>query len=225
MTIAELQRIVELAGRMAAGGDGTVTDELVEEAFERMRMGEARSTPDPRTLLRIARHEAGHCLIGWLRGEKPVQITIMARGKAGGFVEREADEDRMLYTKGELEGMIRQAMGGRAAEMLHYGADEGLSTGVGEDLRAATRYAEMMVRSYGMDDSVGQIALDSQRFDNSPLAADVMRGAARIVKEQLERAREDLADRQPSLDRLVEELMEKNRLTRSDLEEILADVS
>ena len=176
-------------------------------------------------MLRIARHEAGHCLIGWLRGEKPVQITIMARGKAGGFVEREADEDRMLYTKGELEGMIRQAMGGRAAEMLYYGADEGLSTGVGEDLRAATRYAEMMVRSYGMDDSVGQIALDSQRFDNSPLAADVMRGAARIVKEQLERAREDLAERQPSLDHLVKELMEKNRLTRSELEGILADVS
>ena len=225
MTIAELERIVELAGRMAAGGDGRVTDELVEEAFERMRMGEARATTDPDTLLRVARHEAGHCLIGWLRGEKPVQITIMARGKAGGFVEREADEDRMLYTKGELEGMIRQAMGGRAAEMLFYGEDEGLSTGVGEDLRAATRYAEMMVRNYGMDKSLGQVALDSQRFDAGPLAADVMRGAERIVREQLERARKDLADHRAAVDRLVEELREKNRLTRSELERILADVS
>jgi ATP-dependent metalloprotease FtsH len=225
MTIAELERIVELAGRMAAGGDGAVTDALVEEAFERMRMGEARATTDQDTLLRVARHEAGHCLIGWVRGEKPVQITIMARGRAGGFVEREADEDRMLYTKGELEGMIRQSMGGRAAELLFYGDDEGLSTGVGEDLRAATRYAEMMVRSYGMDTSVGQVVLDPQRFDNGPLAADVMRGAARIVNEQLERGRQELAQHRAALDRLVAELMEKNRLTRSDLEGILAGVS
>ncbi|MBW2638232.1 MAG: AAA family ATPase [Deltaproteobacteria bacterium] len=106
MTIAELERIVEMAGRMAAGGDGVITDEIVEEAFERMRMGEPKGRTDPETLLRVARHEAGHCLVGWLRGEKPVQITILARGKAGGFVEREAEEDRMIYTKGELEGLI-----------------------------------------------------------------------------------------------------------------------
>jgi ATP-dependent Zn protease len=149
----------------------------------------------------------------------------MARGKAGGFVERQADEDRMLYTKGELEGMIRQAMGGRAAEMLYYGDAEGLSTGVGEDLRAATRYAEMRERTYGMDDSVGQVALDSQRFDDGPLAADVMRGAERIVKEQLDRARKELADHRVALDKLVRELMEKNRLTTSELESILVDVS
>jgi ATP-dependent metalloprotease FtsH len=221
MTIAELERIIELAGRTAAKSDGVITDEVIEEAFETMRMGEARERSDEETLLRVARHESGHCLIGWLRGENPVQITIMARGKAGGFVERESDEEKMLHTKGELEGMIRQAMGGRAAEMLYYGDDEGLSSGVESDLQTATRCAEVMVRNYGMDSGIGQVALDLQRFHSGPLAADIMRAAGDIVGEQLKLARSILEENRQSLDHLVEELMQKNRLTREELEEVL----
>ncbi len=225
MTIADLERIVELAGRMAAGLDGVIKDELAEEAFERMRMGEKKGLADSETLERVARHEAGHCMIAWLNGQKPVQITIMARGKAGGFFERESEEDRMIYTKRELESLIRQAMGGRAAEILYYGDEDGLTTGVGEDLRSATRYAEMMVRQYGMDDAVGQIVLESKRFDDGPIAAEVMQAVRKIVKEQLDRGLSELGAQRNTLDQLVKELMEKNRLTRSELEAILPTIS
>jgi ATP-dependent Zn protease len=225
MTIAELERVVQLAGRMASrDADGAITDEIVEEAFERLRMGEATDPADPETLLRVARHEAGHCLVGWLRGDKPVQVTIMARGKAGGFVERETDESRMLYTKQELEEWIRQAMAGRAAELLYYGDEKGLTTGVGEDLRAATRYAEMMVRRYGMDEGIGQIVLEADQLGGGPLAGEAMRAAGRIVKKQLDRALSELEAHRGELDRLVEALMEKNRLTREELEGILPAV-
>ncbi|MBW2638233.1 MAG: hypothetical protein JRC86_12090 [Deltaproteobacteria bacterium] len=114
-------------------------------------------------------------------------------------------------------------MGGRAAEMLYYGDEEGLSTGVGEDLHTATHYAEMMVRNYGMDDSVGQVVLDTKRFDTGPLAAQVMQAVGRIVKEQLDRACSELETHRSTIDRLVQELMEKNRLTRIELEKILSD--
>ncbi len=224
MTIAQLERVVQFAGRKAAMSDGVINDELIEEAFETMRTGEAKSATDPETLLRVARHEAGHCLIGWLNGEKPVQITIVARGKAGGFVEREAEEDRMIYTRPELEGRIRQAMGGRAAEILYYGQTDGLSSGVSGDLRQSTHYAELMVREYGMGPNLGQVAIDQKRLHDGPLAIKVMEEVQGIVRHQLDRAVEILTTHRETIDGLVDALMEKNRLTKDELETVLKDL-
>lgn len=224
MTIAELERIIELGGRLAASEDGIITDKIIEEAFERMRMGEAKKTTHPETLLRVARHEAGHCLVGWLRGEKPVQITIVARGKAGGYVERQNDEEKMLLSKTELDGRIRQAMGGRAAEILYYGWQDGSTTGVSGDLQSATRYAGLMVRDYGMSEKIGQVAVDSRRLTDGPLAIAVMKSIEQIINTQLESAIEELKTNKAYLDKLVEQLMEKNRLTTSELEKILPEI-
>ena len=221
MTIAELERIIELASRMTASYNAVIDDQIIEEAFERMRMGESRRTNDPEILKRVARHEAGHCLVGWLRGEKPVQITIVGRGKAGGYVERQIQEGRMLYTKMELEGMIRQAMAGRGAEILYYGEVDGLSSGVESDLRSATYYAELMVRDYGMSEGIGQVAFDARRLADGPLASRIMRAVRKIVDAQLEQAVTELRENKKYLDLLVDELLEKNRLTLEELENIL----
>lgn len=221
MTIAELERVVELAGRMASVGARAITDEVMEEAFERMRMGETRFVTDTESLLRTARHEAGHCLIGWLRGDKPVQISIVARGKAGGFVESEVDESKTRYTRPDLEGMIRQALGGRAAEIIYYGTEHGLSTGASADLKAATHYAELMVRDYGMDDTLGNIFIDSRRLADGPLALRVMESAGRIIDLQLDEAKKLIENNREIVERLVDALMEKNRLTREELEAIM----
>ncbi len=224
MTIAELERVVELAARIASGGEGIITNGIIEEAFERMRLGEIKKAADHETLLRVARHEAGHCIIGWLRGEKPVQITIVARGSAGGFVEREADEERMLYTQAEIEARIRQAMGGRAAEIIYYGEKEGFTSGVVGDLRAATHYAELMVRDYGMGEGIGQVAIEPKRLADGPLAIQVMQSVEKIIKSQLDLAVRELQAQRQYLDLLVDRLMEENRLTAADLEQILAEV-
>jgi ATP-dependent Zn protease len=224
MTIAELERIIELGGRIAANGDGMITDKIIEEAFERMRMGEAKKTTDPDTLLRVARHEAGHCLVGWLRGEKPVQITIVARGKAGGYVERESDEDKMLLSKTELEGRIRQSMAGRAAEILYYGKEHGYTTGVSGDLESASHYAGLMAKVYGMSEDIGQVAIDTRRLIDGPVTIAIIKASERIINTQLELAIEELKNNKKYLDNLVEQLMEKNRLTAEELEEILPEI-
>ncbi len=221
MTIADLRRIVNEAAVMAARQASPLTDEIVNEAFEKMRMGEASRTPDAKTLERIARHEAGHALIGWLTGNLPVQVTIVGRGSAGGYVEREADEEKIIYTVSELQNMICQSMAGRAAEMLYYGDSEGLSTGVGSDLRHASGLAERMIREYGMSSEVGQIYLDEQAAREGEVAARIKQAAERTVRAQLERGLQALRDNQDALNRLSEELLKKNRLDRSELERIL----
>lgn len=228
LTLADLERILDMAARMAArtaGVDpGAVDDALLEEAFERIRMGETKGETDPETLLRVARHEAGHCLIGWLGGEKPVQISIVARGRAGGFVERDSDEHKMLLSKPAIEARIRQAMGGRAAEVVYDGREAGMSSGVASDLRAATGYAEAMVRDYGMS-PLGQVALDPRRLSDGPVALEVVRAVEATIAVEFDRAVAEIESHRGSIDRLVEALLEKNRLTREDLDRILPVVA
>ncbi len=223
MTIANLERVIQEAGVMAAQTGTSITDEMLEEAFEKARMGAATEAPDAKTLERIARHEAGHTLIAWLGGNLPVQVTIVGRGGAGGFMEREADEKRIIYTKPEIEQLIREAMGGRAAELLYYGEEEGLSTGVGSDLSHASQWAMRMVQEFGMDNGLGQFAMAEiarNSAGDGPLSARVARQAQRIVDEQLKQALALLQKNRPVLDALIAELLKKNRLTREEMREI-----
>ncbi len=228
MTIADLERIVHEAAVTAARNDSRLDDAVLEEAFEKFRLGAARQAPDRQTLERTARHEAGHSLIAWMGGNPPLQVTIVGRAHAAGRMEPERDETRGSYTKSEILQLICECMGGRAAEILFYGEEEGLDTGAAGDLQHATRLAVGMVRNWGMTADFGQIAIEAdrggkRRFDG-PLAAKIIEAAERIVKEQLLRAIDVLNRHRPYLEKISTELMEKNRLTREDLASILPPV-
>ena len=225
MTIADLKRIVNEAAIMAARQDSALTNSVLEEAFEKVRMGEAARTPDAVTLERIARHEAGHALVGWALGSLPVQVTIVGRGSAGGYVEKEAQEDKMIYTRAELEDMICQAMGGRAAELLYYGKKDGLSSGAASDLRHASIWAERMIREFGMSEEIGQVFLGGRSDSDGKMAERVSQAAEKLVHGQLDRAQELLTTHKGKLDVLSAELLDKNRLTRPDLEKLLSERS
>jgi ATP-dependent Zn protease len=206
---------------MAAQNSTQLSDEILEEAFEKMRLGAAREMPDQKTLKRTARHEAGHSLIAWLGGNPPLQVTIVGRARAAGRMEPERNEAKGNYTKSEVEQLICECMGGRAAELVFYGDEEGLDTGASSDLQQATHLAMRMVRDWGMTDDFGQVAIIADRgghksFDG-PLAERIVETAERIVNQQLSRAINLLNQHRHYLDILATELLEKNRLTREDL--------
>ncbi|MGB3345753.1 MAG: AAA family ATPase [Candidatus Humimicrobiia bacterium] len=222
MTIADLRHIVNEASVMAAQKASPLTDKILEEAFEKIRMGEAKKTPDKETLKRISHHEAGHALIGWLTGNIPMQVTIIGRGSAGGYMEKEIEEEKIIYTQNELEDMICLSMGGRAAELIYYGNEDGLSTGVASDLKNATIWAKRMIQEFGMSDEIGQIFYDSRYLQDGPLAAKLSNAAEHIIRSQLDRAIKMLKENRKKLDKLSTQLLKKNRIMRSDLEKILS---
>ncbi len=228
MTIADLERVIHQASVIAAQKSTLLTGEILEEAFETFRIGQARVTFHKPTLLRIARHEAGHALVAWFQNYPPVQVTIVGRGFTGGFMEQKSDEQRMLYTKSEIEDRICIYMGGRSAEILYYGDERGLSTGVSGDLQQATSWAGRMVCEFGMTEEFGIISLRDYYghggTPDGPLALKVTEAAERIVRQQLERAIRILNDNRPHLDRLVDALVEKNRLTLEELVKILPKI-
>lgn len=219
MSIADLERILAQAAVMALSNQGVINDAIIAEAFEKVTMGEAKAGADP---LRTARHEAGHALIMCTTGEAPIYVTIVGRGSFGGYAAFEDKEERRSQTRGDLENRICQLLGGHEAERLYYGEGDGDSTGPSNDLERATNIAEWMVYDLGMSKDVGFIKIDRRRQLPAELSAQCHRAVSKIIETQSDRCRQLLDERREGLDRLVQALMDRNRLLKNEVLELLA---
>ncbi|HNQ87735.1 MAG TPA: AAA family ATPase [Verrucomicrobiota bacterium] len=228
MTIAHLEGILETAARNAVKAGADLNDALLEEAFEAVQFGEARPKSKAQ-LRRVACHEAGHTLMYWLSGWWPEYVTVVSRGDHGGYMAHAADEAEQVScrSRAELLWNIRTCLGGRAAELLVLGADEGLSVGPSDDLLRATSIARAMVCQYGMDPEFGLLA--PWEFSkvpealSGPLWQRVNEAASRLLEEQMETTRNLMTAHRKHLDCITEALLQKERLTAADLKAILPD--
>ncbi len=219
MSLAELDSVYEMALRNAICSENcTVDDTAFEEAFETFNSGEKKQW-NRELLERTARHEAGHALLCWLGGEKPSYLTIVARGDHGGYMQHADSEGKALYTKTELLQRIRTSLAGRAAELVYYGAEEGVSTGASGDLATATRIAEQMICKYGMDAEIGLSYLNDP--EKSILYYnEIRRRTNEILAAELNATVEILAKQRAAIDQMVETLMERNHLKENEIDAI-----
>jgi len=103
---------------------------------------------------RTAYHEAGHALVGMLTpGADPVRkVSIIPRGAALGVTLSAPDDDQVSYTREDLLGKIKVALGGRVAEETVFGT---ITTGAESDIDQVTAIARQMVGRWGMSDAIG----------------------------------------------------------------------
>ena len=195
-----------------------IGDEAFEEAFETYNSGEKKEW-SPETLERTARHEAGHALLCWLSGDKPSYITIVSRANHGGYMQHGDNENKMLYTRAELLGRIRTSLAGRAAEIVYYGDEEGITTGASSDIYSATKIAEQMICDYGMDDEMGIPYMDETALP-SEYYTRVHDRIKSILDRELENAVVTIRENKFAMNRLVEALMTKNHLKGDEIDEI-----
>jgi ATP-dependent Zn protease len=181
-------------------------------------MGETKAGDDP---LRTARHEAGHAVVMCATGSPPIYVTIVGRGNFGGYAAFEDREERRSRTRRELETQICQLMGGREAECLYYGEEDGVSTGPSSDLERATHIAEAMVYDLGMSKEIGFIMIDRKQPLSDEVAQQCHRAVQSVLATMGERTRQLLSDHRPALDRIVDSLMEKNRLLKHEILELM----
>ena len=219
MSLAELDSVMELAMRNAIKSEnGMVDDAMLEEAFETFNGGESKAH-DEEALLRTARHEAGHALICMANGEIPSYLTIVARGNHGGYMQHADNEGKGVYTRDDLLSRIRTSLGGRAAELVYYGEENGLTTGASGDLHTATHIAKEMICTYGMEEAFGLGVIDASEMDGE-LAAKVREGVNAVLQRELAAARACIAENRKAIDALVEALLAKTHLKSNELEEI-----
>jgi ATP-dependent Zn protease len=153
-------------------------------------------------------------------GEKPAYLTIVARGDHGGYMQHASNEDKGIYTRREIMHKIRTSLGGRAAELVYYGAEDGVSTGASGDLYSATRLAKSMMCRYGMDESVGLSYIDPTESSST---ADLVRERVNaILKEELDAAVKTIDENRAAIDAMVEALMDKNHLKETEIDGIFS---
>jgi cell division protease FtsH len=184
---------------------------------------------------RVAYHEVGHALVALsFPGSDPIQkISIIPRGIAAlGYTLQLPTEDRFLMAKTELENKIAVLFGGRIAEELMFGE---ASTGAQNDLVKATDIAKSMVKSYGMSDKLGTVALDRERQPlvmqtqapqekgdySEETAREIDCEVRRIIDAQYERVKRLVAEKKPALIAGATVLLEREVISGSDLKAIM----
>lgn len=219
MSPSSITSVMETATRMAVKEHALLDDSIMDEAFELTKHG-AKKDWGYEYLERVARHESGHALLSFLSGNTPSYLTIVARGSHGGYMEHTDDEGDPLSTKEELLNRIRATLAGRAAEIVYYGDDDGISTGAANDLRQATQIAAAMICKYGMDSSFGLCVIDSQESTSSP---GVTLRINEILIKELNTAIDTIRSNMRLIDNLVTALMAKNKLTGQEVGLLLSE--
>ncbi|MEO1287667.1 MAG: ATP-dependent zinc metalloprotease FtsH [Chloroflexota bacterium] len=233
---ADLENLVNEAAILAARRNKkNIGMSEMQESMERVVMGPERRSRiiSPEEKERIAYHEAGHAILfHLLEHTNPVhKITIVSRGRAGGYVMPLPTRDAMLKSKEEYLDDIVAAMGGRAAEELIYNQ---FTTGASQDLRQATSWARAMVTQYGMSEKLGPRAYGSS---NQPVflgrdmgeSRDYSEEYARTIDDEVktilqtgyERAKTILNENRENMEKLVKILLERETLDSAEFTQIM----
>ncbi|MGI6697303.1 MAG: ATP-dependent zinc metalloprotease FtsH [Clostridia bacterium] len=236
-TPADLENLMNEAALLAARrGKKKIGREELEEGVTRVVAG-----PEKRSRIMsekdkklTAYHEAGHAVVArLLPNTDPVhQISIIPRGRAGGYTMILPQEDKYYMSKSEMEEYLVHLLGGRVAEKL---AINDISTGAQNDLEKASRMARKMVTEYGMSETLGPMTFGSVQ-DEVFIGRDMARSknyseevAARIDKEvkkmidkAYEKAQEILEKNINKLHAVAQALLEREKLTGEEFEEIFS---
>jgi cell division protease FtsH len=228
---AELSNLLNEAAILTARQQQqAITDAQLEGALDRITMGlSARPLQDSAKKRLIAYHEIGHALVAALMpAADPVdKVTILPRGGAAGYARLMPDEERLdsgLYTRAYLQADLVVMLGGRAAELVVFGAQE-VTQGASGDLQTVARLAREMVTRFGFS-SLGPVALESassevflgkdwfnQRPDYAETTGREIDSQVRaLAQRSLEQAVALLQPRRQVMDRLVEALIDEETL-------------
>jgi len=156
---ADLENVLNEAALVAARRNKKEIDALdLDEAQDRVIAGPAKKdrviSKTERAM--VAYHESGHTIVGMVLNDARIvhKVTIVPRGKAGGYAIMLPKEDRFLMTKKEMSEQIVGLLGGRVAEEMVFNSQ---SSGASNDFQQATQLARSMVTEYGMSDKLGPV--------------------------------------------------------------------
>ncbi len=234
-TGADLANLLNEAALLAARYNlRTIGMEEIENAMIKVVVGTEKKTrvmSDKEKKL-TAYHEAGHAIISrLLPSQDPVhQISIIPRGRAGGYTMNLPSEDKSYTTKNDILDEIAVLLGGRAAEKIKL---QDISTGASNDIERASKAARQMVTKYGMSDVLGPVCYGSQNDEvfigrdfvqsknlSESVSAKIDSEVAEIIEKQYERTIALLKENEKILDNVADALMEREKLSGEEFEKV-----
>ena len=231
---ADIENMLNEAALLAARRNGMkIRMEEIEEAITKVIAGPEKKSrvisEDERKL--TAYHEAGHAVVAHvLPKTDPVhQITIIPRGRAGGFTMILPKEDKYYGTKETMREQIIHLLGGRVAEMLTL---DDISTGASNDIQRATDIAKEMVTKYGFSDKLGPLNYSSsdevflgkdfstRQAYSEETASEIDEEVKAIIEEAYETAKTILSEHIEQLKTVAEGLLEVETLDNHQFEQL-----
>ena len=238
-TGADLANLINEAALLAARrGKPDISMAETEEAIERVIAGPERksrimSDEDRRI---TAYHEGGHALVGYaLPNLDPIhKVTIIPRGRAGGYTMALPVEDKYYERRSELVDQLAYSLGGRTAEEVVFGDP---STGASNDIEKATHLARKMVMEYGMSDRLGPLQYGRPEAEvflgrdytrnqdlSNEVAAAIDEEVRFLITQAHDEARVIIEAHREALDRVAKVLIERETLNAGALAEVFHDV-
>ncbi|GAB6172527.1 ATP-dependent zinc metalloprotease FtsH [Paradesulfitobacterium aromaticivorans] len=236
-TGADLANLVNEAALLSARrGEKEIRMHALEDSIERVIAGPEKKSRviSPFEKKLVSYHEAGHALVGeLLTHTDPLhKVSIIPRGRAGGYTLLLPKEDRNYMTKSQLLDQVTMLLGGRVAEalVLHE-----ISTGASNDLERATGLVRKMITELGMSDELGPLTFghkEEQVFLGRDIARDrnyseavayaIDKEARRIIDECYQKAQNLIKQNMHKLHAVAEALMQKETLEAKEFAAIMA---
>ena len=220
-TPADLENILNEAALITARRNGRfIRMEEIEEAIRKVEMGPAKKSKvvseEEKKL--TAYHEAGHAIVArTLPKHMPIhEVTIIPRGRAGGYTMYLPEDDKMFDTKGSMYNHIVSCMGGRVAEQLKL---DDISIGASGDIKQATSIAREMVTRYGFSEKLGAVNYGGEeevflgndftahKTYSEHTAQEIDDEIKRIIDEAYAQATKILAEHDETLERVAKALL------------------
>ena len=181
----------------------------------------------------IAYHEAGHALIAHVLPHiDPVRkVSIVSRGRAGGYTLKMPNEDRHLHTRSQYAGELAVMLGGHAAEMAIF---HDVTTGPSSDLEQATHLAKQIVTQFGMSDQMGPRtfgerdelvflgrSISEQKDYSEATQLRIDEEVDRFIREAYNKAKEIITQKREILDRIATTLVKQETLNQQEFEQLV----
>ncbi|MCL2838078.1 MAG: ATP-dependent zinc metalloprotease FtsH [Oscillospiraceae bacterium] len=180
-----------------------------------------------------AYHEAGHAIVAKMlpTQDRVHQVSIVPRGRAGGYTLSLPKDDRYYMSKTEMTEEIIVLLGGRTAEKLVL---DDISTGASNDIQRATKLAREMITKYGMSDKLGPINfngghevfigkdLTQSKAYSEHVAAEIDAEISKLINDCYARANDILTANMDKLNLVAQQLLEKEKLDAEEFEAIFA---
>ncbi|RCW52691.1 MULTISPECIES: ATP-dependent zinc metalloprotease FtsH [Halanaerobium] len=207
-----------------------------DDAIDRVIAGPARTSKvvseEEKNL--VSYHETGHALLGELleHADRTHKVTIIPRGRAGGFTVPLPSDDQNFMTKGQLLDKVTSLMGGRAAEAIFL---DDISTGAQNDIERATQIIRAMVTEYGMSENLGPLTLGQkhdqqvflgrdisrQRNYSEEVAARIDKEISKMVEECYSKAERLLRENSDTVEKIVSALKEYETLHADQIKRLM----
>ena len=236
-TGADLANLLNEAALLAARKHKTeINMPEIEDAMIKVMVGTEKKTRNMSEKEKriTAYHEAGHAVVTkLLPSQDPVhQISIIPRGRAGGYTMSLPEEDRYYMTKQTMLDEIIVLLGGRAAEKIIL---DDISTGASNDIERASKIARQMVTKFGMSDKIGPISFGNEsnevflgkdfvqsRSVSERVASEIDDEIMHIIETKYEECLKLISENKDKLECVAAALMEREKLSGEEFEILFA---